>query len=185
MGLQVPLVTATTTRLLVDLNRSPNSRTLFSEISRGLDDMIRQRLLDEYYWPYRFQIREKLSAMIANGEQAVHLSLHSFTPVWHGQIRAADLGLLYDPARNAEKTFCQSWKQLLKQRLPNLNIRCNYPYRGTADGLVRTLRGYFQSQDYLGIELEVNQALLEKNGCFPKTLQSCLQDTLLELAPSD
>ncbi len=180
-----PLKKSETTRLLVDLNRSRNSRTLFSDISRRLDQAEKVRLITEQYLPYREQVTEKINSWIVAGAQVVHLSVHSFTPVLYGTPRNADVGLLYNPGRIEEKRFCQAWKRLLKQRLPELRIRANYPYRGTADGLVSSLRGLFNSQDYLGIELELNQAQLGAGKRFPHALQSGLLETLRELFPSD
>ena len=43
---------------------------------------------------------------------------------------------------------------------PSLRIRRNYPYLGKADGFVTHLRRRFKSEDYIGIELEMNQALV-------------------------
>jgi hypothetical protein len=39
-------------------------------------------------------------------------------------------------------------------------VRRNYPYLGVGDGLRTALRGVFSEEEYIGIELEVNQALL-------------------------
>jgi hypothetical protein len=42
---------------------------------------------------------------------------------------------------------------------PHLRVKKNYPYRGWTDGLTTTLRGKFPARRYVGIEIEVNQAL--------------------------
>ena len=44
---------AMTTRLLVDLNRSPWHPHLFSEITRPLSESRRREILQRYYVPYR------------------------------------------------------------------------------------------------------------------------------------
>lgn len=183
--MRVHLAKAETTRLLIDLNRSPQSKTLFSEIVAGLDNKEKQLIIERYYLPYRAFVAKQIRDYIACGAQVVHLSVHSFTPTLHGKLRNADLGLLYDPACLEEKKFCRSWQGLLNQQLPGRKIRCNYPYRGTADGLVRTLRSCLKPQDYLGIELEVNQALVEGKRGFPETLQDGLLRTLQELFSTD
>ena len=183
--LKVPLAKAETTRLLIDLNRSLQSDTLFSEIVAGLDKGEKQHIIEQHYLPYRAFVTEKVRDFIACGAQVVHLSVHTFTPSLHGILRNAHLGLLYDPACPEEKKFCRNWQDLLKQQLPGRKIRCNYPYRGTADGLVRTLRACFKPQDYLGLELEVNQALLEGRKGFSQSLQDGLLRTLQELFSTD
>jgi predicted N-formylglutamate amidohydrolase len=155
--LGVPLHAGTVTRLLVDLNRSAGSRTLFSEFTRELPQFERERILDRYYRPYREGVTAEAAAHISAGAQVVHLSLHSFTPEWHGMERRADLGLLYDPRRSLERDFCTAVREALRQSAPHLRVRRNYPYLGTSDSLVTTLRRRFSPASYLGIEIEVNQ----------------------------
>ncbi len=184
-GMVAPLKTSQTTRLLVDLNRSSGSHSLFSERTRALKKQEKKQLLAEHYLPYREAVSESIRQLIANDVQVVHLSVHSFTPILHGDERNADLGLLYNPAFREDKAFCRSWGGLLKERLPDLKVRYNYPYRGTADGLVRTLRHKLGQKDYLGIELEINQRLLGKKDTFPGALISGLLETLQEMFVSD
>ena len=49
----VPLHAATTTRLLVDLNRSIGHRQLFSEVTRALSPARRKDIVARHYRPYR------------------------------------------------------------------------------------------------------------------------------------
>jgi predicted N-formylglutamate amidohydrolase len=83
--------------------------------------------------------------------------MHSFTPVFDGAPRRADVGLLYDPRRAAERQWCGRWREALLGRRPELIVRRNDPYRGGADGLVTHLRRRFDADRYVGVELEVNQ----------------------------
>jgi predicted N-formylglutamate amidohydrolase len=46
------------TRLLIDLNRSPHNRALFSEFSGNLSTAEKQRLLDVYHAPFRNSVLE-------------------------------------------------------------------------------------------------------------------------------
>ena len=48
---------------------------------------------------------EDLRAAVAARKQVLHVAVHSFTPVLHGERRNADVGLLYDPARPRERAF--------------------------------------------------------------------------------
>ncbi len=157
--LGAPIETAEVTRLLVDLNRSEGTPGLFSEFSRHLSARQKKEILRLHYHPYRQAVQEKAAGLVAAGQRVLHLSVHSFTPELRGQVRNADIGLLYDPARPLEKGFCLGWQQALKARAPHYRVRRNYPYRGAADGLVRTLRQHFSADDYLGVELEINQRL--------------------------
>jgi predicted N-formylglutamate amidohydrolase len=151
--LGVAPITATVTRLVCDLNRSPNHRSLFSEFTRGLPQERREALLEAHYWPYRNRVEQAVAA--APGP-VLHVSSHSFTPVLRGEVRRCDVGFLYDPARPAEVRFIEAWYAALAAAAPELVLRRNYPYRGTSDALVTHLRRRY-GERYAGIELEVNQ----------------------------
>jgi hypothetical protein len=86
----------------------------------------------------------------------LHIGSHSFTPSLDGVVRNADVGLLYDPRRLREAAFCDAWLAALEARGAG-RVRRNYPYAGTSDGLPTLLRHRYGADDYLGIELEVNQ----------------------------
>ena len=154
---RAPLHYATVSRLLVELNRSPRHPALFSELSRPLARADRERLLERHYRPYRAAVEHRLRATIREHGDVVHVSAHTFTPVLDGQVRRFDVGLLYDPARVGEKTFCEAWRSRLRVAAPALIVRRNAPYRGTADGFTTWLRRRLPADRYLGIELEVNQ----------------------------
>lgn len=158
-GLDAGLFVATTSRLLVDLNRSPGHPDLFSRYTRVLAPDRRQAILDRYYTPYREAVEAAVRAHCRAGRRVVHLSAHSFTPRLHGAERRADLGLLYDPRRAGERRFCRRLQLCLRGVLPDLRVRRNYPYRGRADGLTTWLRRRFNAESYLGIELELNQRI--------------------------
>jgi predicted N-formylglutamate amidohydrolase len=151
------LVWSTTSRLLVELNRSPGHAQLFSAITEKLETAERQRLLKRYYFPYRERVENAVKGAVEKGRRLLHVSSHSFTPRLDGVERRADLGLLYDPRRPAEVRFCAAWQRELEAADPRLVVRRNYPYRGYADGLTTYLRKRYADPAYAGIELEVNQ----------------------------
>lgn len=149
-----------TTRLLIELNRSLHHPKLFSSITRGLDDAVKAKIIKHHYLPYRDQIENFIQDFVMAGRQVLHVSVHSFTPVFNGEERDADIGLLYDPKRKAEQAFCKYWKKELQRQQEGLMIRYNYPYLGIADGLTTYLRRKFKGNEYMGVELEVNQKLV-------------------------
>lgn len=153
---------STKSRLLIELNRSLKLRYLFSEFTGNLSFKDTFELIDSYYFPYRYEVEKNISALITKGEEVLHFSVHSFTPVWKGITRNADIGLLYDPSKTQEKDFCKNLKQQLLLQSPALKIRFNYPYLGTADGFTTYLREIFP-ENYSGIELEVNQKYAPNN----------------------
>lgn len=153
----VPLQASQVSRLLIELNRSLGHPKLFSDWSKVLAVPERERVIDEYYHPYRNQVITAVEKHLSAGNRVLHLSMHTFTPVWDGVRRSTDVGLLFDPQRNLEADVCAAWQRELRRALPNLRTHRNRPYRGTSDGLTTSLRRRFAPSDYLGIELEVNQ----------------------------
>jgi predicted N-formylglutamate amidohydrolase len=154
--LDAPLVSATVTRLVVDLNRSIGHPRAFSEFSRPLPAEERERIVADHYRPYRDEVRRRVSKGVADG-RLLHLSVHSFTPVLDGVERRADIGLLYDPSRADETRLAREWRAALFSVAPDLRVRSNYPYRGVSDGLIPALRREFAPSRYIGIEIEINQ----------------------------
>lgn len=159
-ALQAPLYASETTRLLVDLNRSLDQPTLFSEITRKLPGAVREKILANYYRPYRDEVEKAVASAIAQGRRVLHISSHSFTPVLDGKARETEIGLLYDPARTSERSLCDAWLEELQRALPDMRVRLNYPYRGTSDGLTAHIRTRHAGDTYAGLELEINQKLV-------------------------
>lgn len=180
-ALRAPLVVSAISRLLIDLNRSPDSPALYSAFTLNLDEDLRKEIFNRYYLPYRTKVQDRIAFAINAGTSVFHLSVHSFAPEMHGELRSADFGLLYDPARSAEHAACERWHAALKHHAPALTTRMNYPYLGTDDGLVTTLRTHFPER-YVGIELEVNQKHLLESGpsaaAFRRSLADALRDAL-------
>lgn len=172
------LVYSTTSRLLVELNRSPNHRQLLSDMTRALPAGERERLLERYYFPYREWVQRQVGDSIARGNRVLHVSCHSFTPRLDGETRRADIGLLYDPKRLNEARFCAAWQSAFRSIEPWLNVRRNYPYRGYADGLTTSLRKRHADSTYAGIELEVNQKYPLGDALAWKALRKTLVATL-------
>lgn len=158
-----PLLEVRWSRLLVESNRSPHNPRIWSRYTAPLPRAERERILERYWWPHRRTVESVLSAAVAAGERVVHVGVHSFTPELDGEIRNADVTLLYDSGRPLEKAFAHAWRERLSAARPELRVRFNYPYLGTADGLTTWLRRRHPAGSYLGFELEVNQALLDSS----------------------
>jgi predicted N-formylglutamate amidohydrolase len=178
-GLDAPLVASTVTRLLVELNRSPHHPQLYSQATRGLPRLEKARIAARYYDPYRREVERRVAQARRRGRRVVHISSHSFTPELDGVVRNADIGLLYDPRRPAERALCERWRETLQARAPHLRVRRNYPYRGYHDGLTTHLRRCFR-RGYLGVEIEVNQRRVLAGGHAWRTLRRVIVQSLAE-----
>ncbi len=175
---RAPLVASTTSRLLIDLNRSIGHPQLFSAATRGAPAETRAQIVDEHYRPYRVQVEGLVRQAVSRGHRVIHISSHSFTAELDGRVRGADIGLLYHPGRRGEAKVCARWKESLAASAPELRVRRNYPYAGKGDGLTSHLRQRFAQSDYIGIELEVNQGIVLTAGRRWTALQHMLIDSL-------
>lgn len=155
-ALHVPLIFSEVSRLVIELNRCETSDSLFSEFCKNLTDQARDRLIHEHYRPYRQRVFAAVEQSIHDDELAVHISVHSFVPVFHGTRRALDVGILFDPSREPEATFAEGWIERLKLIDPALRVLPNSPYAGIDDGLTTTCRGKYPAANYVGIEVEIN-----------------------------
>ena len=171
-----PFFKCDTTRLLIEPNRSLNSHQLYSEYSKKLFDTDHDSILNQFYYPHRNAVEELVSKA---SKPALHLSIHTFTPVLNGHTRQVDLGLLFDPDRKSESDFCQALLPELEQNLPSFLTRFNEPYKGTDDGFTTYLREKFRDSEYLGIELEINQKYLKTEKW--ELIAIGLKDSLLEV----
>jgi predicted N-formylglutamate amidohydrolase len=159
--LAAPLFFSVVSRLVVDLNRSLDSPGLHYAPILALPDAKRAAIVREHYAPYRRSVAAH-TARAARRGTAVHLSIHSFTPVFRGELRDCDIGVLFDPARTPEARFARELVRALRRALPELRVRPNQPYKGTADGHTTALRRLYAASRYVGVELEFNQRLLKR-----------------------
>lgn len=154
-------------RLLVELNRSKHHPKLFSDLMSTLKENEKKEVLKEYYDSYRNLVYNCIAQLIENHNQLLHLSIHSFTPVFNDVERNTAIGLLYDPKRLLEKNLCVLWKKEIYAISKEYKVRFNYPYFGKSDGFITFLRKQFSAASYIGIEVEVNQKLLTAES-YPK-----------------
>jgi len=153
---------STTSRLLIELNRSLHHKNLFSEFTSELSQAEKQKIIAQYYKPYRDAVEGVILQYIQEGETVIHISIHSFTPIWKKVERRVDIGLLYDSRIPKEKDFCKVFKAAILRISNNYDIRFNQPYLGKSDGFPTYLRKQF-SENYIGIEIEINQKYSRNN----------------------
>ncbi len=102
-ALEAPLILQTYSRLVIDCNRpfaNPDSVPERSEDTEipgncGLEaaDMAARRR--EIFAPYHDAIAALLDRRAASGQRSVLIAVHSFTPVYRGEVRPWDVCLLY------------------------------------------------------------------------------------------
>ncbi len=155
--LHAPLLSGEWSRLLIELNRSLHSNSLFSEYTKELSEQEKKYLIENYYTPYRTKVLHWIQSTLKNPKNlVVHLSCHTFTPVLDDIPRKTAIGILYDPLRKGEKHVSHALIQALREMPHAITpIHANRPYRGTSDGHTTFLRTVFPETVYLGIEVEI------------------------------
>ena len=155
-ALEAPAVLATFSRLLVDPNRPVESETLFRrdaegepvELNAAIDGPERERRLSRYYQPFHDavdrQLRENASPIV--------LAVHTFTPLYHGERRHLELGVLFD----REETLGAAWVSFLVDC--GYDCQANEPWSGKA-GLIYVAQSHADRQGRRAMELEVRQDL--------------------------
>jgi predicted N-formylglutamate amidohydrolase len=181
--LEAPLFFTQISRLLVDCNRSAHHPRCLGPTFRDMDADEKNFILAAYYWPHRNAIEKEILRSIQEGASVLHLAMHSFTPVLDGEVRNAEIGLLYDPARPWEKLWSDALQKEMTAEWPEWRIRRNYPYQGKSDGLSTWLRKHYGPNEYVGIEMEWNQALFKDgvpDASLKRGLARCLTGLFLQ-----
>lgn len=107
-ALGATLLVANYSRLLIDLNRplqAPDSIPAKSEIyqvpgNQNLDEATRDYRRECLFTPFHTRLGELIDARVAEGRTVRVVGIHSFTPVYFGQPRALEAGVLYGQAED-------------------------------------------------------------------------------------
>jgi predicted N-formylglutamate amidohydrolase len=158
--LGAPALLSRFSRLLIDPNRGAEDPTLVMRLSdRRLipgnaridaDEIDRRRR--RYWQPYRTAIAETIAALSAQGSHPAIVSVHTFTPVWHGAARPWQVGILWD----ADPRLPRPLIAALKAR--GLTVGDNEPYDGALPG--DTLHEQVTLRGLAGLLIEVRQDLV-------------------------
>src|SRR4029079_8661660 len=102
--LGAPAVLSSFSRLLIDLNRGEDDPTLIMRLSDGavvprnhpMTFSEKRKRIESYYAPYHCAVSAEIERALAAGAVPALVSIHSFTPVWRGEKRRWQVGVLWD-----------------------------------------------------------------------------------------
>lgn len=161
--LDSPLLGQTVSRLLYDCNRPPDEPSAVpaaSEVYRipgneGLSQAERAERAELFYLPFRAALAGLIDRRIAEeGPRPVLVTVHSFTPVFHGVRRDVEIGILHDSdARLADAMLAQAGEH------SGFVVRLNEPY-GPEDGVTHTLREHALPRSLLNVMIEIRNDLI-------------------------
>jgi predicted N-formylglutamate amidohydrolase len=159
--LDATLVASQVSRLLYDCNRPPESPSAIPLTSEnqpipgnvGLSMEARQQRVTDYYRPFEAAVAKQVSSM---GTPLI-ITVHSFTPVFLGQQRQVEIGVLHDQDSRFADAFLQ---QVLTDA--QFNIQRNQPYAPT-DGVTHTLKHHALPGGLANVMLEIRNDLIESS----------------------
>lgn len=160
--LAAPLVFSRFSRLVYDCNRHTQAPDAIPEISEsiiipgnmGLTPDQREARQQEIYQPFCAALDHEINAHLSRGIAPIILTIHSFTPIYHGQRRNVQLGIVHDSdARFADV--------LLACAVKTTELTCarNEPY-SSADGVTHTLRQHAVPHQLLNAMIEIRNDLI-------------------------
>jgi predicted N-formylglutamate amidohydrolase len=161
-ALDATLVYQRFSRLIYDCNRPPASPGAMPEKSEvydipgnaNLTDAQKNARTEALYIPFHDAIRALIRDRKADGQETVIVTVHSFTPVYHGKTRAVEIGILHDEdSRLADSMLA------VANAAPQYKVERNEPY-GPADGVTHTLVLHGLSNGLRNVMIEVRNDLI-------------------------
>jgi predicted N-formylglutamate amidohydrolase len=152
-------------RLVYDCNRppeSPSAMPVKSEIydipgNFELSEAERFARTSALYVPFHDRVSEIIAKRQADGRKAVVVTIHSFTPVYHGRFRKVEIGILHDSDSRLADAM------LAGAEGASLTVNRNDPY-GPEDGVTHTLRLHALSDGLLNVMIEIRNDLIANEG---------------------
>lgn len=162
-SLDAVLISAGFSRLVYDLNRPPEHPDAMRAVSEiyqipgnaDLSAQDRTARTEGLYKPFHDEIDRILERYQAEGRAPVLVTIHTFTPVYLGQTRAVELGILHDhgDTRLADQILDAA------PAITELVTRRNEPY-GPEDGVAHSLQMHALPGGLLNVMLEIRNDLV-------------------------
>jgi predicted N-formylglutamate amidohydrolase len=149
-------------RLVIDCNRDPSWPSAMPEISEhtpipgnvNLTPEDRAARVNAIFKPYHDRITALLDARLDAGRRTIVVAMHSFTPVFKGESRAMQVGVLY----NKDPKFAHILLELLEAE-GDLTVGDNAPYAITENSDYG-IPVHAEKRTLPHVEVEIRQDLL-------------------------
>ncbi len=151
-------------RLLYDCNRPPESSAAMPEKSeiyeipgnRELAPAERYARTAALYVPFHDRVNHEIERVVARGVRPVIVTVHSFTPVYFGQSRAVEIGILHDTDARLADAMLEAAKG------GPYRVERNSPY-GPEDGVTHSLRLHAIPYGHPNVMIEVRNDLISNS----------------------
>jgi predicted N-formylglutamate amidohydrolase len=161
-ALDAPLVCATVSRLVLDLNRDPSAPDSITTVSertivpgnQDLSSNERAFRAREVYAAFHDALDAFAETRFSTGMLRAVVSIHSFTPVYRDVKRPWEIGLIFD----ADDRYARAVEAGL-QRDPSLHVGMNEPY-SPADRVFHTLERHAVRRGLAPLMIEIRNDLI-------------------------
>ena len=159
--LDSPLIYANYSRLLLDLNRDLQaddsivaiSEDIFIPGNQSLTESERQRR-QQLYAPFHDSAERLITERLQTGNPLMVISMHSFTPVYHGEKRPWHIGVL----SNTDRRLADALLSVLSAE-SDIIIGDNEPYAPT-DGVYHSMALHGEKHALPCVMLEIRNDLI-------------------------
>jgi predicted N-formylglutamate amidohydrolase len=160
-ALDATLIHAPVSRLIYDLNRAPDLPSAMPARSEVFDiagnaaitPAQRTARTKAVYLPWVAGLHGLIATRIATGPRPIVITIHSFTPVYHGAQRSVEFGIIHDADPSLACTIFDAAAQT------GLNTQLNAPY-SAADDVTHTLRLFATPYGLQNAMLEIRNDLI-------------------------
>lgn len=157
--LDATMIAATVSRLVYDCNRPPDaagampskSEIFFIEGNQNLSPDEKSARINEIYVPFTNAISDEIKSRSDTGRATVLVTVHSFTPIYFGEKRIVELGILHDQ----DSTLADAMLDIPC----TMEARRNQPY-GPEDGVTHTLKLHALPNGLLNVMIEIRNDLI-------------------------
>ena len=168
--LDAPLIASRVSRLVYDCNRSPESgigipsKSELIEVpgNKNLSKAAINDRVEFVYQPFHELINKTIYdperlALSKQHASPVIITIHSFTPIYFGEVRAVELGILHDNDDRLAKPMMQ-----VALNRTSLKTEFNSPY-SPSDNVMHTIHRHALEQQFVNVMIEVKNDLLSNS----------------------
>lgn len=168
-ALDAPLLASRVSRLVYDCNRPPEAASAMPEKSErivisgnhNLSQADRDARTKAVYDPFCDAFSTLLAQRTNAQLDTIIVTIHSFTPIYFGEPRAVEIGILHD----TDKRIADGMLAAAKTALPDRVVLRNEPY-GPADGVTHSLQKHGIAHGLANVMIEVrNDLCADDAGC--------------------
>lgn len=188
--LDASLIHQNYSRLVYDCNRPPSAADAMPERSEifdipgnhNLSSKEKSQRTEAIYRPFEKALTTFIKQRREANRPPILITIHSFTPIYHGRKRQVELGILYDQDTRLANAIL---KASLKEK--DLIIRANEPYSPT-DGVTHTLQNHALPHGLHNVMIEIRNDLIKTEAdqkTMAEKLSKLFQTALAQISAQD